>query len=73
MKNEPVLVAVTALVVATIALLVAFGVDVTDEQRGAIIGFVVALYGVAVLIRSRVSPVKKRGDRPAVLEGGRRR
>ncbi len=60
MRNEPVLSAVTGLVVASVALLVAFGVEVTDEQKLAIVGFVAALYAVAVLIRSRVTPTVTR-------------
>lgn len=58
--GEPVLTAITGLVVATIGLLVAFGVHVTDVQKLAIVGFVAALYGVGVLIRSLVSPVRRR-------------
>lgn len=59
MRNEPLLTAITALVLATIALLVAFGVHVSEEQRTAIGGFVVALYGVAVYVRSKVTPTRK--------------
>lgn len=56
MKNEPVLTVVTGLVVASLALLAAFGVDTTDEQKAAIVGFIAALYAAATLIRSKVSP-----------------
>jgi len=57
--REPVLTAITALVAAAIALLVAFGVDVSTEQTAAIIAFIVAVYGVAVLVRANVTPVAK--------------
>jgi uncharacterized protein (DUF697 family) len=60
MSNEPVLTAVTAFVVATIALLVAFGVDLTEAQTAAIVGWVAAAYGVALLVRSMVTPTAKR-------------
>lgn len=56
MKNEPVLVggAVTGLVTATLALLVAFGVDLDSAQQAAILGFVTALIAVvAFLVRRK--------------------
>lgn len=59
MSKEPVLTAVTGLVVAAIALLVAFGVHVTQLQTAAIVGFVGAVYVVAALVRSKVRPVAK--------------
>lgn len=66
MTGEPVLTAITGLVAAAIGLLVAFGVAFTAAQTGAVVGFVVAVYAVAVLVRSKVTPVKPRP--PATLE-----
>lgn len=59
LKNEPVLVALTAFVAAVIAALVAFGVHVTDDQAKAIGGVVVAAYVLAAVVRSKVKPVRK--------------
>lgn len=66
MKNEPALTvgAITALVTAAIGALVAFGVDVTPDQRDAILGLVVAIAGVApfvsaLITRHFVSPADK--------------
>lgn len=56
MKNEPVLTAATGLVTAGIGLLAAFGVDFTAEQTAAVGGFVAAVYAVALLVRSKVTP-----------------
>jgi hypothetical protein len=58
-QNEPVLTATTGLVGAVIAVLVAFGIAFTGAQIAAILGLVVAVYTVAVLVRSQVTPVKK--------------
>lgn len=60
MSNEPVLTAITGLVAAALALLVAFGVDFTTEQTAAILAFVAAVYAVAVLVRSKVRPLKRK-------------
>lgn len=57
-KSEPVVTAVLALVTAGLGLLAAFGVTLTPEQAGAVIGFVAAAFGVALLVRSRVTPTK---------------
>ena len=56
--------AVVGVVAATIILLNAFGVEVTDTQRDAIIGLVVAIFTAAplvagLLIRRKVSPFRK--------------
>lgn len=59
MTGEPVLVAVTGLVTAGLALLVAFGVSFTTEQTTAIGGFIAAVYAIAVLVRSKVRPERK--------------
>lgn len=58
-RNEPVLGLVTAFVVAAIALLVAFGVDLTDGQKLAVVGFVGAAFSLGTYVRSRVSPVRR--------------
>ena len=62
MKNEPVLTVagVTAAVSAVIALLVAFGVDLTEAQTNAILGVVaVAAPLVVVVARKYVTPIDK--------------
>lgn len=50
---------IVGLVVAGLALLVAFGVDITTEQQTAIVGIVTAILIVlgAELTRSKVTPV----------------
>lgn len=53
-RREPVL--VSTLVGAILALLVAFGVDISDEQKTAIIGVIVAVS--ALVARQQVTPVK---------------
>lgn len=61
MKSEPVLAVgtITALVAAAISLLTAFGVDVTDDQREAILAFVAIVGPVvaALVARRKVTPV----------------
>ncbi len=59
LKNEPLLTAITALVAASIVLLVAFGVTVTDEQKIAIAAFVIALYVFVGVVRAKVTPTRK--------------
>jgi hypothetical protein len=66
MKNEPVLVLVTALIVAGGGLLAAFGVNVTDEQIAALSAFAVAALGLGVWVRSKVAPVAKDGPDKAL-------
>lgn len=60
MTNEPAVTigAVSALVASAIALLVAFGVDITPDQRAAILAFVAAVgpLASALLIRRKVTP-----------------
>jgi hypothetical protein len=60
MQSEPAVTigAVTTLIASAIALLVAFGVDITGAQRDAILAFVAAAGPLvsALLIRRRVSP-----------------
>lgn len=60
-SNEPVVGLVLGLVAAGVALLVAFGVDITPEQGAAIAGFVAAALGLGLYVRSKVTPTKK-GD-----------
>lgn len=55
-KNEPVVVGglVTGLVTAVLALIIAFGVDLSQEQQVAILGVVTALIAlVAFLVRRK--------------------
>lgn len=58
--REPVMLAATivSLVGAVIALLIAFGVDLTQEQTAAIVGLtnVVAPLVAALFVRAKVSP-----------------
>lgn len=67
MRREPLVTVafVLAAVGAILALLKAFGVDVTNEQQAAISGItsVIAPLLVAVLVRPKVTPV---ADPPAV-------
>lgn len=61
--NEPaaVLSSFLAVVVALLALLQVFGVDISDEQQAALIGFVgsVGALAVGLITRSLVTPVNK--------------
>lgn len=56
--NEPVMTLVISLVGALLALLAAFGVDLSPEQIGAIGGFVVAALGFGLYVRSKVKPTR---------------
>tara|TARA_R100001244_G_scaffold6385_8_gene7500 strand:+ start:604 stop:813 length:210 start_codon:yes stop_codon:yes gene_type:complete len=61
-KTEPALVAgITAAVAAVLALLVAFGLDMTAEQQTAILGVVavVAPLVAAIVTRSKVTPANR--------------
>jgi hypothetical protein len=62
MKNEPLVTraTVTSAVTAILALLVAFGVDLSNEQRAAVLGIaaVVAPLVVAAITRHRVTPAE---------------
>ena len=51
-KDEPVL--VTTLCGAVIALLIAYGVQISPDQKTAVIGFVTAI--LALFARSQVTP-----------------
>ncbi len=57
--NEPVMTAIGALVGATIAVLVAFGVHVTPVQREALEGWCIAALGLGIAVRSQVTPKRK--------------
>lgn len=63
MKNEPAVTTgtIVAIVSALIAVIVAFGLPLTDEQQNAIIGAVsvIAPLVVAVVVRPRVTPNSK--------------
>lgn len=63
MKREPLVTVatVTGIAAAVVALVVAFGLDLTDDQQAAILGFVgvVAPLVVALVVRPRVTPVAK--------------
>lgn len=59
MTNEPVITSLLVnVVVAVLTLLVSFGVDISAEQRGAIVGLVTAVCAIATTLwaRARVSP-----------------
>lgn len=61
MNREPLLsvATVTAAVSAVLALLVAFGLDVTEDQQNAILGAVAVIAPIVVglLARGKVTPV----------------
>lgn len=59
LKNEPVRVYLYTVLTAGVALLVAFGVDLTREQVMALLGFIVAVLGLGEAVRSRVTPTRK--------------
>ena len=58
--TEPVMAGVVALVGLTIALLVAFGVHVTADQREAIEGWVGGVLALGLVVRSQVTPAAKK-------------
>ena len=61
MKREPVAIitAIVAVIEAGIALILAFGIQLTNEQIGAIFAFVAAVGGVIeiLIIRPQVTPI----------------
>lgn len=63
MKTEPSVLAgtATAVVTAALALLVSFGLGLTDDQQKAILGFVAVVAPIigAFIVRSRVTPNAK--------------
>lgn len=67
--NEPAVTggSVVAVVTALLALVVAFGVPITDQQREAILAVVgvVAPLAVALLVRKHVTPTAKVEDQVA--------
>ena len=77
MKNEPLvtLASITAGVTALLALLVAFGIPITQEQQVAILGVVavVAPFVVAIAGRAQVTPngsVVERVDQTGTVLAG---
>ncbi|UFU03423.1 hypothetical protein LQF12_02095 [Ruania suaedae] len=70
MTREPAAIigAIGTAVGAILALLVAFGIDVTEEQQTAILGVVAAVGPIVVglLIRGKVSPAPKIDREPGV-------
>jgi hypothetical protein len=62
LTTEPVMAAILAVVTATVALLVAFHVHVTADQREAIEGWVGAVLVLGVAVRSQVTPKARRPD-----------
>ena len=58
-KNEPAVVA--GLVQAVLALLVAFGLDLTGEQIASVLAVTAA--GLALFVRSQVAPVRSLKDK----------
>lgn len=66
MKNEPLVTAgtVTAFVAALIGVLAAFGADITEDQKTAVLVFVgvVGPLLVAALVRGKVTPVANPKD-----------
>lgn len=56
--REPVVTAVLTVVGALVALLVAFGVDLTATQQAAIGGFCAAVVALAGVVRHRVTPTR---------------
>jgi hypothetical protein len=59
LTTEPVMAAILAVVTATVALLVAFHVHVTADQREAIEAWVGAVLVLGVAVRSQVTPKSK--------------
>lgn len=76
MTREPLLTVggIVAAVTALLACLVAFGLDLTDDQQAAVIGVagVVAPILVAVLTRPKVTPVAdpRLGNSTPIRAGG---
>lgn len=64
MKKEPAITigTISAAVAAVLALLVAFGIPVTEEQQTAILGVVAALGPIVtgLIVRRKVSPAQGR-------------
>lgn len=73
MKNEPALVlsSILAVVVAGLALVVSFGVEITGDQQTAIVGFVGAAGAlvVGIITRSLVTPTAKFGTNNLERQG----
>lgn len=63
MNTEPVIALVLGMIAAGIALLAAFGVNVTEEQTAAIGGFAAAALAFGFYVRSKVTPTAKTAGR----------
>jgi uncharacterized protein (DUF697 family) len=59
MSNEPVIALVLGLIAAGIALLVAFGINITEAQAGAITAFAAAALALGFYVRAKVTPTVK--------------
>lgn len=55
--REPVRTYILGVILASLAVLKVFGVDLTGEQVIAVTGLAVAVLGVGELVRSKVTPV----------------
>lgn len=64
-KNEPVL--IQSLVQAILGLVLAFGVDLSNEQTGSIMAVVAVI--LAIVARMFVTPTNKIADLPPVVKG----
>jgi hypothetical protein len=64
LATEPVMAAILVVVTATVALLVAFHVHVTADQREAIEAWVGAVLVLGVAVRSQVTPKAKQSSLP---------
>lgn len=59
MTNEPVISLVLGLVAAAVALLIAFGMHITEAQGAAIGGFAAAALALGFYVRGKVTPTSK--------------
>lgn len=55
--------------VAAMQVAAAFGLDITDEQRNALLGLVLASLAVIEVLRKKVTPVVKLEDQGKVVPG----
>lgn len=60
-KDEPVIAATLAMLGSLIGLLAVFGVEISQEQKEAILTFAGTVLVLAALLRSRVTPNHKVG------------
>jgi phosphotransferase system glucose/maltose/N-acetylglucosamine-specific IIC component len=69
-SREPVVTAFLTVVTSLLALLVAFGVTLTEAQKAAIIAFIGAVVALAILVRAAVTPVKTPAPPAVVVSHG---